>query len=71
MHRKPIPLYGAPRGNRVMAAKRVHGPSANTILRMHVALEKCSVAGCLQTPILTKPDPIGKRRVCRDHIGRI
>lgn len=40
-YHKAEPLFGAPRGNAVMKAKRVHGESANTILLRHVTLEKC------------------------------
>lgn len=67
---KADPLYGSPRGNAVMKAKRVTGDSARTILLRHIALERCSTAGCSNPPIRTKNrTAINKERKCLDCIG--
>lgn len=49
----------------VMSTKRVTGPSANSILTMHVRLERCSTKGCKNAPLITKnPTGVKKVRVC-------
>lgn len=69
MYRKPDPLYGAPRGNRVMAAKRTTGPSAQRTLCLHVALEKCSERGC-ENPVFVTRNISGTEKVrkCVVHL---
>ncbi len=37
--------YGASRGNRVLQSKRVHGPSAQTLLCIAVSRERCGECG--------------------------
>jgi hypothetical protein len=70
MYRKAEPLYGAPRGNRVMAAKRTVGPSAKRILDTHVILERCSVAGCFNRVLVTRNHTgVLKVRQCAEHVA--
>lgn len=59
-------LFGSPRGNAVMKAKRVTGESARTILLRHMALEKCDK--CRQERVLYTKNPTGteKERVCAE-----
>jgi hypothetical protein len=72
MYRQRVKLFGSPRGNPVMAAKRCYGPSANTILRMHIAQERCNVEGCnAQAKITRNTTGINKNRVCLDHISKV
>lgn len=69
-YRKVEPLYGAPRGNRVMKSKRVTGESAQSILNTHVFNEHCNVRGCQNTVCVTRnPDGVTKLRQCIDHVG--
>lgn len=57
------------RGNPVMKAKRVTGPTPNQQLLTNVRLERCSVPGCEREPILTRNFTMDrKRRECIDHI---
>ena len=62
-------LYGAGRGNRVMKAKRVTGPSANSIMNTRIAITTCSVRGCSNEPLLTDPRAGAVVRLCSDHIA--
>jgi len=48
--------YGSSRGNRVMAAKRTTGPSAQTQLLTKMKGERCSTAGCLGIPLITQAE---------------
>jgi hypothetical protein len=69
-YRKADPLYGAPRGNRVMKAKRVTGESAQTILLRHMVLEHCKVKGCSEPVLVTKNHTgVTKERICAKHLG--
>lgn len=72
MYKKAEPLYGAPRGNRVMAAKRTTGPSAKRVLETHIVLERCGVKGCSNPPLATK-NPTGTERVrrCAEHVSTV
>ena len=71
MYKERIKLFGSPRGNAVMKAKRVTGPTANATLRIHVALERCEVAGCESPVVVTRhPDYFTKDRACIDHVKR-
>lgn len=57
------------RGNPVMKAKRVTGPTPNQQLILHVRQERCSVPGCENEPIVTRNFSMDrKRRECIDHI---
>lgn len=69
-YRQRESLFGAPRGNAVMKAKRVTGDSARTILLRSIALERCGK--CKQTgKVLYTHNPNGttKKRVCSDCLG--
>lgn len=67
---KSEPLYGVGRGNRVMAQKRISGPSADTILKGHVKAEKCSVKGCTEKVVVTfHPDGTTRDRRCAAHVA--
>ena len=58
------------RGNAVMKAKRVTGPSAQSIMLTHIRLERCKVAGCKNPVVATlNPDGTTKIRACIDHVG--
>jgi hypothetical protein len=68
--RKAEPLYGAPRGNRVMKAKRTTGESAYRILQIHVMNEHCHVPGCKNTVCVTRhPNMETRVRQCIEHVG--
>jgi hypothetical protein len=70
VYKKAEPLYGAPRGNRVMAAKRTTGPSAKRVLDLHLKLEKCSVSGCLDPVFATRTiSGTQKVRMCVTHLA--
>jgi len=57
------------KGNAVMKAKRVTGPTPNTVLCTAVALQRCSVKGCDNPPARTIPEPGNIVRTCAEHIG--
>jgi hypothetical protein len=46
--------YGAPRGNRVLAAKRITGPSAERIMRLAMMFETCDHPGCMERAIIAR-----------------
>jgi len=72
VYRQRVKLFGSPRGNAVMAAKRIHGPSANTIMHTYIALERCNVKGCKNPPKVTRNTTgIDKRRVCMSHVDKV
>lgn len=52
------------RGNAVMRAKRVTGPSAQSILCTHVACERCT--RCKSQPVFVTRNPtaLDKERLC-------
>ena len=57
------------RGNPVMKAKRVHGPTPNTVLRTRVRLEHCYVKGCTNDVVLVRVDDVATvQRCCREHL---
>ena len=59
------------RGNPVLKAKRVRGPSAHTIMHTYIALERCRVRGCKNHPEVTfNPDGVTRLRYCLDHVSR-
>ena len=56
------------RGNSVLKAKRITGPSAQTLLCTVVALERCSVRGCTEPTFLTDELSVaGRRHRCKAH----
>lgn len=58
------------KGNPVMKAKRVTGPTPHRVLLTHKALERCKVAGCQNEVLVTlNPDGVTKIRYCADHVG--
>lgn len=59
------------KGNPVMRAKRVTGPTPNTELCTIVRLQRCSVAGCTNPPARTVPEPLNVQHRCIDHIGAV
>ena len=59
------------RGNAVMKAKRVTGPSAQRMLLLKVALERCNVKGCTERVLVTRnPTGVDNVRYCANHIGQ-
>lgn len=57
------------RGNAVMKAKRVHGPTPNAELLTRVRCETCSVQGCKQPPLVSETLPGGSiKRTCHHHV---
>ena len=63
-------LFGAPRGNPVMKAKRVTGDSARTILLRSIALERCSKCKSQGKVLYTENHSGTKKvRVCTDCLG--
>jgi len=69
-YRQRESLFGAPRGNAVMKAKRVTGDSARTILLRHIALEKCGKCKQAGKVLFTRnPSGTKKERVCTDCLG--
>ncbi len=69
-YRQREQLFGAPRGNAVMKAKRVTGDSARTILLRSIALERCGKCK-KQGSVLFTRNPTGtkKERVCESCLG--
>lgn len=57
------------RGNPVMKAKRVTGPTPNTVLLTHVKCERCYVKGC-EAPVVLVRNPNGttQKRACLTHV---
>lgn len=56
--------------NPAMRSKRVHGPSAHTIMHTHIRMERCNVAGCKNEVIATRnPNGLTKIRACIEHVG--
>jgi hypothetical protein len=71
-YRQREKLFGSPRGNAVMKAKRVTGDSARTILLRSITLERCGK--CKQTGnVLYTHNPSGtkKERVCVNCLGEM
>ena len=59
------------RGNPVMKAKRVTGPTPNRVLRLHVAQERCLHAGCENPVLVTRnPDGVTRIRTCAEHVNQ-
>ena len=56
------------KGNAVMRAKRTHGPTPNAELCLTVKLQRCSVAGCGNSPVRTIPTPGDIVHTCVDHL---
>ena len=54
------------RGNAVMRAKRTHGPTPNTVLRIACAVATCDK--CSKSPVRTIPTAGAIVRACIDHI---
>lgn len=65
-HNKGESLFGSPRGNAVMKAKRVTGESARTILLRHMTLERCGKCGQQRVLYTKNSTGIDKERVCAD-----
>lgn len=59
------------RGNSVMKAKRVTGPSAQSIMLTHMKLERCKIAGCKNPVAVTRnPDGVTRVRTCIEHVAQ-
>lgn len=56
------------RGNPVMKAKRVTGPSPDAVLKLKVKLERCSVKGCDNKPLRSTTTDGTIKRECAAHI---
>ena len=57
------------RGNPVMKAKRVHGPTPNTVLVSRLRTERCYVKGCTNPVVLVRDvDLSSVKRCCRMHL---
>ena len=60
------------RGNPVMKAKRVHGPTPNTVLCNRVRLEHCCVKGCQNPVAIVKVISTHEvKRACLPHAGAL
>lgn len=57
------------KGNAVMKAKRVTGPSAQTQLALIMATMRCSHPGCDKPPIVSfNRTGTDRRKACADHL---
>lgn len=56
------------RGNPAMRAKRVTGPTPNTVLLTACKCETCSVKGCNEPPLRTSSKDGTILRECRTHV---
>lgn len=56
------------RGNAVMKAKRVHGPTPNAEFTLRVRMERCDRAGCDRPPLLTESQDGAIKRTCAFHV---